>query len=118
MIAETQRSKTTKLEPELIKKLRESYTRAPEDLHSAHDCYFWNKRQDPTFEVYQREVSNKDAPLTRRLCGQAQETIDHIISVCPELGFTEHLSRHNSVAKVIVRAISAGDGGMKDQTRQ
>ena len=30
-----------------------------------------------------------------RICGQFQETIDHIVAWCPELAKTEYLHRHN-----------------------
>lgn len=36
-----------------------------------------------------------------RICGQFQETVDHITSGCPELAKTEYLHRHNKVASYI-----------------
>ena len=72
-------------------------------------CHIWCQRPDPPFEVYQKE-DLVDVPLTCRLCDQAEETIDQIVSACPELELTEHLSRHNSVAKVILRAILRANG--------
>ncbi len=36
-----------------------------------------------------------------RICGKYEETIDHIISGCPELAKTEYIHRHNKVAAYI-----------------
>ena len=33
-----------------------------------------------------------------RICGQFQETIDHVVAGCPELAKTEYLRRHNRAA--------------------
>ena len=33
-----------------------------------------------------------------RICGQFQETIDHIVAGCPEMAKTEYLHRHNKAA--------------------
>ena len=33
-----------------------------------------------------------------RICGQFQETVDHLVSGCPELAKTEHIQSHNKAA--------------------
>ena len=33
-----------------------------------------------------------------RICGQFQETIDHIVAGCPQLAKAEYLHRHNKAA--------------------
>ena len=33
-----------------------------------------------------------------RICGQFQETVDHLVSGCPELAKTEYMQRHNKAA--------------------
>ena len=33
-----------------------------------------------------------------RNCGQFQETVDHLVSGCPELAKTEYIQRHNKAA--------------------
>ena len=82
-----------------------------EDLQPAHECVIFGVRDQtlPSRSI-RRKIWNEDVPLTCSVCGQAEETIGRIISACPELGFTEHLSRHNSVAKVILRAIMRANG--------
>ena len=45
-----------------------------------------------------------------RICESKQETVDHILSGCGKLGFTEYLSRHNSVAKTIVASVLRSRG--------
>ena len=36
-----------------------------------------------------------------RICGRFQETVDHIISGCPELAKTEYVHRHDKVAAYV-----------------
>ena len=36
-----------------------------------------------------------------RICGQSQETIDHIVAGCPEVAKTEYLERHNKAASYL-----------------
>lgn len=45
-------------------------------------------------------IKNGNDPYCR-ICGRFQETVDHIISGCPELAKTEYLQRHNKVAAYI-----------------
>ena len=48
---------------------------------------------------YYRSKMLKDGtdPMCR-ICGQFQETIDHIVAGCPQLAKTEYLHRHNKAA--------------------
>ena len=36
--------------------------------------------------------------IMSRICGQFQETVDHLFSGCPELAKTEYIQRHNKAA--------------------
>ena len=40
-----------------------------------------------------------------RICGQLQETADHLISGCPELAKTEYIQRHNKADAYLYRTI-------------
>ena len=49
--------------------------------------------------VYEAKIMNKSIPsLLCRVCGQAEETILHLLSSCPSLAASTHLYRHNFVA--------------------
>jgi molybdopterin biosynthesis enzyme MoaB len=39
------------------------------------------------------------------MCHLAEETVDHVLSGCKKMGFGEYMRRHNSVAKVVLKAI-------------
>ena len=49
-------------------------------------------------------------PTVCRICQEQTETVDHILSGCGKLGFTDYLHRHNSVAKTIVAATLRSHG--------
>ena len=48
--------------------------------------------------AYQHHIIKDGTDPHCRLCNKSQETIDHIISGCPELAKTEYIHRHNKVA--------------------
>ena len=48
---------------------------------------------------YQQNILKKpDVDPKCRLCGRFDETIDHLVSGCPELAKTEYIHRHNKAA--------------------
>ena len=47
---------------------------------------------------YRDKILKDGADPVCRICGQFQETIDHIVAGCPELAETEYLQRHNKAA--------------------
>ena len=52
--------------------------------------------------VYEAKIMNKSIPsLLCRVCGQAEETILHLLSSCPSLAVSAYLYRHNLVASVL-----------------
>ena len=52
--------------------------------------------------VYEAKIMNKSIPsLLCRVCGQAEETILHLLSSCPSLAVSTYLYRHNLVASVL-----------------
>jgi len=52
--------------------------------------------------VIETKVIHKSEPsLSCRLCGQAEETIVHLLSVCPVLAPTAYLHRHNLIAAAV-----------------
>ena len=52
--------------------------------------------------VYEVKIMGKHLPsLMCRVCGQAEETIVHLLSSCPLLAPTAYLYRHNLVASVL-----------------
>ena len=52
--------------------------------------------------VYEVKIMGKRLPsLMCRVCGQAEETIIHLLSSCPSLAPTAYLYRHNLVASVL-----------------
>ena len=52
--------------------------------------------------VYKAKIMNKNIPsLLCRVCGQAEETILHLLSSCPSLAVPAYLYRHNLVASVL-----------------
>ena len=53
--------------------------------------------QDQAIETnyYRRNILNDGTDPMCRICGQFQETIDHIVAGCPELAKTEYLHRHD-----------------------
>jgi hypothetical protein len=79
---------------------------AKENLHPAHEKLIFGIRDQtiPTRAIRTR-IWKQEGPSTCRICGKAEETIDHLTSECGELGFTEYIARHNNVATVILAAI-------------
>ena len=53
----------------------------------------------PTKSNFARIVKDSTSPLCR-ICHKHEETVDHIISGCPELAKTDYLQRHNKAAEV------------------
>ena len=52
--------------------------------------------------VYEAKIMNKSIPsLLCRVCGQAEETILHLLSSCPSLAVFTYLYCHNLVASVL-----------------
>ena len=47
---------------------------------------------------YRRNILNDGTDPMCRICGQSQETIDHIVAGSPELAKTEYLHRHDKAA--------------------
>lgn len=47
---------------------------------------------------YRNKILKDGTDPMCRICGQFQETIDHLISGCPELAKTEYIQRHNKAA--------------------
>ena len=45
-------------------------------------------------------IKDGTSPLCR-MCGKFDKSVDHIISVCPELGKDEYIQRHDNVASYI-----------------
>ena len=50
---------------------------------------------------YCRNILNDGTNPMCRICGQYQETIDHIVAGCPELAKTEYLHRHDKAASYL-----------------
>ena len=50
---------------------------------------------------YRRNILNDGTDPMCRICGQYQETIDHIVAGCPELAKTEYLHRHDKAASYL-----------------
>ena len=50
---------------------------------------------------YLRNILNDGTDPICRICGQYQETIDHIVVGCPELAKTEYLHRHDKAASYL-----------------
>lgn len=46
---------------------------------------------------YERKIQGKDVDIKCRMCGQYDETIDHIVAGCPVLAKKEFVERHNRV---------------------
>ena len=52
--------------------------------------------------VIESKVMHKPVPsLMCRMCHQAEETIVHLLSACPQLVSTAYLHRHNLIAMVV-----------------
>ena len=52
--------------------------------------------------VYEAKIMNKSIPsLLCRVCGQAEETIFHLLSSCPSLAVSTYLYHHNLVTSVL-----------------
>lgn len=47
-----------------------------------------------------RIVKDSPSPLCR-ICNKFEETVDHVISGCPELAKTDYMERHNRIAKYL-----------------
>ena len=56
-----------------------------------------SKDQALLTRAYQHHIIKYGTNPCCRLCDKSQETIDHIISGCPELAKTEYIHRHNKV---------------------
>ena len=54
---------------------------------------------------YHCNILNDGTDPMCRICGQYQETIDHIVAGCPELTKTEYLHRHDKAASYVHRNI-------------
>ena len=52
-------------------------------------------------KYYRSKILKDSADPMCRICGQFQETIDHILAGCPELAETEYLHSHNKAAKYL-----------------
>ena len=52
-------------------------------------------------KAYQHHVLKIHNDPMCRICGKFEETIDHIVSGCPELAKTEYIARHDKVAAYI-----------------
>ena len=50
---------------------------------------------------YRRNILNDGSGPMCRICGQYQETIDHIVAGCPELAKTEYLHGHDKTASYL-----------------
>lgn len=50
---------------------------------------------------YRSNILNDGTDPMCRICGQFQETIDHIVAGCPELAKTEYLHRHDKAASYL-----------------
>ena len=56
---------------------------------------------------YYRNKILKDGTAPKcRICGQFQETVDHIVSGCPELAKTEYIQRHNKAGAYLHWTVS------------
>jgi len=47
---------------------------------------------------YRNKILKDGTDPMCRICGQFQETVDHLVSGCPELAKTEYIQRHNKAA--------------------
>ena len=47
---------------------------------------------------YRNKILKDGTDPMCRICGQFQETVDHLVSGCPELAKTEYTQRHNKAA--------------------
>ena len=82
---------------------------AREHIHAVHEeVIFGIRDQTVAVREIKRKIWNIPGPSECRLCGKEPETVDHIVSGCCSLGFTDYLARHNSVAKVVFAAILRG----------
>ena len=56
--------------------------------------------QDQCIKInyYRNKILKDGTDPMCRICGQFQETIDHLVSGCPELAKTEYIQRHNKAA--------------------
>ena len=50
---------------------------------------------------YRCNILNDGTDPVCKICGQFQETIDHIMAWCPELAKTEYLHRHDKAASYL-----------------
>ena len=50
---------------------------------------------------YRHNILNDGKDPMCRICGQYQQTIDHIDAACPELAKTEYLHRHDKAASYL-----------------
>ena len=78
----------------------------------------------PTKSYFARIVKDGTSPLCR-ICHKHEETVDHIISGCPELAKTDYLERHNKAATYIhwkacasITVLKSQRGGMNTSPRR
>ena len=59
--------------------------------------------QDQAIKInyYRRNILNDGTDPMCRICGQYQETIDHIVAGCPELAKTEYVHRRDKAASYL-----------------
>ena len=61
--------------------------------------YHGSLRSTPPYTlVPTQHLKKPDVNLKCRLCGRFDETIDHLVSGCPELAKTKYIHRHNKAA--------------------
>ena len=51
--------------------------------------------------AYHKYIIKDGTPSECRMCGQFDETVDHIVSGCPNLARNEYIQRHNKIAAAL-----------------
>ena len=64
----------------------------------------------PTLDIIKRVWRQKLTSTACRFCHSKPETLDHVLTGCGALSWTDHLQRHNDVAKRIYFAICKATG--------
>ena len=74
-----------------------------------HCCPRPSHVQDPAIKTnyYRGKILKDGTDPMCRICGQFQETIDHIVEGCPELTKTEYLHRQNKASRHTYSGTSA-----------